>query len=120
MKRDVSRMRLFPRAAPPEWYKRYASRVENYALPKSDAARQEWARVIAADGERLLAAVDAATDMPGGQAKYVLVAQHVSPEWHRFRGTVCPEGLRAVSAPCTLYEGEAGAADHRVADAGAP
>jgi len=52
------------RAAPPEWYKRYASRVENYALPKSDAARQEWARVIAADGERLLAAVDAATDQP--------------------------------------------------------
>jgi len=50
--------------APPEWYERYAKRVENYTLPKSDAARQALASVIAADGERLLAAVDAATNQP--------------------------------------------------------
>ena len=50
--------------APPEWYERYARRVENYHLPKTDAARQDLARVIAADGERLLAAIDAATDQP--------------------------------------------------------
>ena len=50
--------------APPEWYQRYGRRVENYHLPKTDAAREELARVIAADGERLLAAVDAATDQP--------------------------------------------------------
>jgi transposase len=50
--------------APPEWYERYAKRVENYALPKSDAARQELASVIASDGEKLLAAIDAATDQP--------------------------------------------------------
>src|SRR6516165_7212191 len=50
--------------APPEWYPRYGKRVENYHLPKTDAAREELARVIAADGERLLAAVDAATDQP--------------------------------------------------------
>src|SRR5262245_36508313 len=50
--------------APPEWYRRYGRRVENYHLPKTDAAREELARVIAADGERLLAAVDAATDQP--------------------------------------------------------
>src|SRR5215467_6990367 len=48
--------------APPEWYERYAKRVENYALPKLEAARQALARVIAADGERLLAAVDAAAE----------------------------------------------------------
>jgi transposase len=40
--------------APAEWYERYAKRVENYRLPKTDAARQDLARVIAADGERLL------------------------------------------------------------------
>src|SRR5499425_3049685 len=45
-------------------YARYGRRVENYHLPKTDAAREELARVIAADGERLLAAVDAATDQP--------------------------------------------------------
>src|SRR5512144_1320386 len=50
--------------APSEWYPRYGRRVENYHLPKTDAARDELARVIAADGERLLAAVDAATDQP--------------------------------------------------------
>src|SRR5438105_3130618 len=50
--------------APPESYSRYGRRVENYHLPKTDAAREELARVIAADGERLLAAVDAATDQP--------------------------------------------------------
>src|SRR5262249_43569025 len=36
----------------------------NDHLPKTDAAREELARVIAADGERLLAAVDAATEQP--------------------------------------------------------
>jgi transposase len=50
--------------APAEWYQRYGGRVENYHLPKTDAAREELARVIAADGERLLAAVDAASDQP--------------------------------------------------------
>jgi transposase len=50
--------------APAEWYRRYGRRVENYHLPKTDAARQALARVIAADGERLLAAVDAARDQP--------------------------------------------------------
>jgi transposase len=48
--------------APAEWYRRYGRRVENYQLPKTDAAREELARVVAADGEKLLAAVDAATD----------------------------------------------------------
>src|SRR3954451_10568908 len=48
--------------SPAEWYRRYGRRVENYHLPKTDAAREELARVIAADGERLLAAVDAASD----------------------------------------------------------
>jgi hypothetical protein len=50
--------------APPEWYQRYRSRVKNYALPKTDAARRKLARVIAADGERLLAAIDTAADQP--------------------------------------------------------
>src|SRR4051794_3373287 len=50
--------------APAEWYRRYGRRVENYHLPRTDAAREELARVVAADGERLLAAVDAASDQP--------------------------------------------------------
>lgn len=49
---------------PPEWYQRYGSRAENYDLPKAEAARQDLARVIAADGEKLLRAVDAAGQEP--------------------------------------------------------
>jgi transposase len=50
--------------APSEWYPRYGKPVEIYHRPKTDAAREELARVIAADGERHLAAVVAATDQP--------------------------------------------------------
>jgi transposase len=48
--------------APPEWYDRYGSRVENYDLPKTEAARQELATVIGTDGTILLDALDAATE----------------------------------------------------------
>jgi hypothetical protein len=47
---------------PPEWFERYGSRVENYPLPKTEAARQKLALVIGEDGQRLLQAVDRATD----------------------------------------------------------
>ncbi len=39
-------------------------RGENYHLPKTDTARQELARIMARDGEMLLAAIDAAADQP--------------------------------------------------------
>jgi transposase len=50
--------------APAAWYERYSRRVENYHLPKTDSARLERAAVIAADGRRLLAAIDAAKEHP--------------------------------------------------------
>jgi transposase len=50
--------------APPEWYERYAHRVENYQLPKTDAARQALAAMIGADGQRLLQAIDDAVENP--------------------------------------------------------
>jgi transposase len=48
--------------APPEWYDRYAHRVENYQMPKTDTARKALAAVIAADGQVLLHAIDAAVE----------------------------------------------------------
>ena len=48
--------------AEPQWFERYGSRVENYDLPKTDAARKELAHQIGADGQHLLQAIDAATD----------------------------------------------------------
>jgi len=50
--------------APAEWYERYASRVENYRLPKTDAARQDLAATIGADGCALMAAIDQASSLP--------------------------------------------------------
>jgi transposase len=50
--------------APPEWYERYAHRVENYQMPKTDTARKALAAVIGADGQQLLQAIDAAVEQP--------------------------------------------------------
>jgi transposase len=50
--------------APSEWYERYAHRVENYQMPKTDAARKALAAVIGADGQMLLQAIDAASEQP--------------------------------------------------------
>ena len=50
--------------APPAWYERYGRRVENYRLPKTEAARAALAAEIGVDGRRLLGAIDAAADQP--------------------------------------------------------
>jgi len=50
--------------APQEGYERYGHRVEHYRLPKSEAARQQLAAAIGADGQFLLEAIKAATDQP--------------------------------------------------------
>jgi transposase len=50
--------------APPDWYERYGDRVENDSLPKTEAARQDLALLIGADGQKLLQVIDAATDQP--------------------------------------------------------
>ena len=94
--------------APAEWYQRYGKRVENYRLPKTDAAREDLARVIAADGERLLAAVDAATDQPVlAQLPAVATLRRVWAEqytgapgelrWREVRDMPSPAGL--ISSP---------------------
>jgi transposase len=46
--------------APTEWYERYASRVEDYHLPKEVTKRQAMADQIGEDGWHLLAALSAA------------------------------------------------------------
>jgi transposase len=50
--------------APAAWYERYGSRIENFDLPKTEAARRELAASIAADGLLLLQAVEAAVEQP--------------------------------------------------------
>jgi transposase len=50
--------------APPVWYERYRCRVENYRLPKGEKESIERAATIGADGDQLLAAIDAAVEQP--------------------------------------------------------
>ena len=50
--------------APADWYERYGRRVENYHLPKTDAARLEYATAVGTDGRHLLTEIDAAKDQP--------------------------------------------------------
>src|SRR5512132_2040554 len=99
--------------APAEGYRRYGRRVENYHLPKTDAAREELARVVAADGERLLAAVDAATDrtelvqLPAVVTLRRLWAEQYTGEpgqlrWREVKDMPSPAGL--ISSP---YDTEA-------------
>src|SRR3954454_12488652 len=94
--------------APEEWYPRYGRRVENFPLPKTDAARAELARVVAADGEKLLAAVDAASDQPElAQLPAVVTLRRVWVEqytgepgqlrWREVKDMPSPAGL--ISSP---------------------
>lgn len=48
--------------APPVWHARYDHRVENYQMPKTDAARKAYAADIGADGQQLLQAIDTASE----------------------------------------------------------
>jgi transposase len=50
------------RVAEPPGFERYGNRVENDALPKTEAARKALAQRLGVDGQRLLHAIDAATD----------------------------------------------------------
>lgn len=53
--------------APAEWYESYSRRIEEARLPKSDAARKEYAQTVGQDGFTLLDAVahpDAPAELP--------------------------------------------------------
>lgn len=47
------------KVADPEWFGRYGSRIENFNLPKTEAAHQKLAAVIGSDGRKLLHAIHA-------------------------------------------------------------
>ncbi len=50
--------------ATPEWYQRYGQRIEASRLPKSEAARKDYAQIVGQDGFVLLNAL-AHPDVPG-------------------------------------------------------
>jgi len=90
--------------APPEWYDRYAHRVENYQLPKADAARQALAAVIGADGEVLLHAIDAASAPPW--VREIPAVQTLRRVWAEqdveVHGTLSWREVKAMPSPAAL------------------
>lgn len=48
----------------PDWFERYAERIEDYRLPKDKAEREALSATIGADGYILLASVDQAATQP--------------------------------------------------------
>ena len=94
------------RRTPPEWYERYGRRVENYSLPKTDAARQALAATIGGDGQLLLEAIDAADEhgwlgkVPAVQTlRRVWAEQYIDVEgarvWRPVKDMLAPAALMA-------------------------
>jgi transposase len=99
--------------APVIWYERYGRRVENYRLPRSEAARLALAAEIGADGQHLLAALDAATDRPAlaqlptvQVLRQVWMAQYVA-DGGRMRLGNAAELPSAAEQICSPYDPEA-------------
>ena len=98
---------------PSAWYERYGRRVENYRLPKTEAARQDLAATIGADGQQLLDAIDAAANQPElAQLPMVQVlhqvwaAQHVMEDGRMRLGSAA-ELPPSAEQVCSPYDPEA-------------
>jgi transposase len=58
----IRTLNYLARQSRPDWAERYGARVEQYCLPKGEAARQVLGETIGADGHDLLAALFAETE----------------------------------------------------------
>ena len=99
--------------APAAWYERYGRPVENYRLPKTEAARQDLATTIGADGQQLLSAIDGTTgqpelaQLPAVQVlRQVWAAQYIA-EGKRMRLGSAAELPRSAEQICSPYDPEA-------------
>jgi hypothetical protein len=90
--------------APPEWYERYVHRVENYQMPKTDAARQALATGIGTDGQMFLQAIDAAIEQPLlGEVPVVQTLRRVWAEQYvEVHGTLTWREGKDMPAPAEL------------------
>lgn len=99
--------------APATWYERYGRRVENYRLPRGETARLALAAEIGADGEHLLAALDAAMDRP--ELTRLPMVQVLRQVWNaqfvvkegRLRLGVAAELPASAEQVCSPYDPEA-------------
>ncbi len=99
--------------APAEWYERYGRRVENFRLPKTDAAQQELALVMGSDGLQLLQAIDSAVEQPLQQQfpavpvlRQVLTEQFIEED-DQLRWREAKEMPASATMIASLYDPEA-------------
>jgi transposase len=108
--------------APPAWYERYGRRVENYRLPKTEAARAALAAEIGADGRRLLGAIDAAaarpelTRLPKVEVLRRVWAAQYAEEEGRLRWRATDELPPCAEQICSPYDPDARYSTKRKAD----
>lgn len=99
--------------APPTRYERYGRPVENYRLPKTEAAREALAATIGADGQHLLNSVDAAAKQPelaqlsAVQALRQVWAAQYTTEDERMRLGSAAELPPSAEQVCSPYDPEA-------------
>jgi len=107
--------------APAVWYERYGRRVENYRLPKTEAARLALAAEIGADGRHLLAALDAAAPDRPELARLPMVrvlrrvwaAQYVADDEGRLRLGSAAELPPSAGQVCSPYDPDARYSNNR-------
>jgi len=94
--------------APQEWYTRYATRVEQYRLPKTEAARRELAETIGRDGMQLLSACyapdapPAVRELAGVEILRVVWVQQYKvedDEVHLREAKECPPAALMIQSP---------------------
>jgi transposase len=89
--------------APAAWYERYGERIENHDLPESEAARQQLASAIGADGRRLLREIDAADRPELGALPTVRILRRVWDEQYvESAGQVALRAIEAMPSPATV------------------
>jgi transposase len=99
--------------ADPEWFERYARRIEDQRLPKGKEAREEYLRMVGADGMRLLKQLDAPStpQILKNLAEVEILRQIWEQHYKVVNGEIrlldpkeMPEGARRIDSP---YEVEA-------------
>jgi transposase len=99
--------------ADPEWFERYARRVEDQRLPKGKDAREEYLKRVGTDGMRLLAYLDApyAPRSLGKLSEVEVLRQVWEQYYEQIDGQIrildpkeMPKGARRIESP---YEVEA-------------
>jgi len=92
------------RISTPEWFQRYGRRVEHSNLPKSEAERAQLSIAIAADGEKLLQAVESSSmrDELSKLEDLTTLRRVWEEQFEHVNGQLRSREVKAMPSPATL------------------